>query len=110
MGLYSVLALTMRSRTREIGIRIAIGARPDLIARQFLSQALALGAAGIGVGTGAAWAATRLIGSWLYGVDAHDAASYAGATVVVVAAVLAAGYLPARRAAQVDPLSALRVE
>ena len=110
MGLYGVLALAMRSRTREIGIRIAIGARPRVILLQFLAQALRLGAAGIAAGIVAAWAATHLIGSWLYGVDTRDAISYAGATAVLAVAVVAAGYLPARRAARVDPILALRAE
>lgn len=108
LGLYSVLTLATRSRTREIGIRIAIGARPAVITRQFLAHALALGSAGIAAGIGAAWMAMRLIESWLYGVNSHDPRSYASAASVLLMAVLAAGYLPARRAARVDPLVALR--
>ena len=110
VGLYSVLALAIRSRTREIGIRIAIGARPREIARQFLRDALTLGATGIAIGLCAAWIAMQLIVEWLYGVDAHDAVAFASAAGAVFVTVVAAGYMPARRASHVDPVVALRAE
>ena len=110
IGLYSVLALAMRSRTREIGIRIAIGARPQEIARQFMRDALTLGAVGMMIGLVAAWVAMRLIAAWLYGVAAWDAAAFAMAAGAVLLTVIAAGYLPARRAACVDPIIALRAD
>lgn len=108
IGLYSVLALAMRSRTREIGIRIAIGARPVEIAREFLRDALTLGGLGIAIGLVAAWIAIQLVASWLYGVEPHDGATYLAAVAAVLLTVLAAGYFPARRASHVDPIAALR--
>jgi predicted permease len=110
IGLYSVLALAMRSRTREIGIRVAIGATPREIARQFMRDALSLGAFGISVGVAAAWIATRLIAAWLYGVAAWNATALAIAAGAVLMTVIAAGYLPARRAARIDPIVALRAD
>jgi ABC-type antimicrobial peptide transport system permease subunit len=100
----------MRSRTREIGIRIAIGARPQEIARQFMRDALTLAAVGMMIGLVAAWAGMRLIATWLYGVPAWDAAAFAMAAGAVLLTALAAGYLPARRAACVDPIIALRAD
>jgi putative ABC transport system permease protein len=110
IGLYTVLSLAIRSRTREIGIRIAIGARPRDIARQFLRDALTLAMSGIAIGLAAAWVAMRLIVSLLYGVSAHDFGAFGAAAALVLVTAIAAGYLPARRAARVDPILALRAE
>jgi hypothetical protein len=108
MGLYCVLALTLRNRVREIGIRIAIGARPGDIARQFLGHALALGLAGVAAGLAGAWMAARFIASWLYGVDAHDGGAFAFAAGLLLVVTLVAGVVPAARAARLDPIAALR--
>src|SRR5690348_16606228 len=110
IGLYAVLALAIRSRTREIGIRIAIGARPADIARQFLRDALTLGMSGVAIGLASAWVAMRLLVTLLYGVSAHDLAAFSVAAAVVLVTAVAAGYLPARRAGRVDPILALRAE
>jgi ABC-type antimicrobial peptide transport system permease subunit len=110
IGLYSVVALAMRSRTREIGIRIAIGAKPQEIARQFMRDALTLGAFGVATGLIAAWIAMRLISAWLYGIAAWDPTALAIASGAVLMTTVAAGYLPARRAARVDPIVALRAD
>src|SRR5579872_7143912 len=95
IGLYCVLGLTMRSRVREIGIRIAIGARPGAIAGQFLTQALALGLAGIATGLLGAWVVAHSIASWLYGVNAHDAGAFADAAGVLLAITLLGSVVPA---------------
>jgi predicted permease len=108
MGLYCVLALTMRSRIREIGIRIAIGAQPREIAGQFLRQALALGLAGVGTGLAGAWVAAQFIAAWLYGVNAHDTGAFAFGAGVLLVVTLLAGVMPAARAARLDPIVALR--
>jgi macrolide transport system ATP-binding/permease protein len=110
IALYSSLALSVRRRTREIGIRLAIGARPQTIARGFLKNALTLSAVGIGAGLVAAWIAMQLIQTWLYGVDAHRLSAFATAVAVLVVTTLLAAYVPSRRAAHVDPLVALRDE
>jgi predicted lysophospholipase L1 biosynthesis ABC-type transport system permease subunit len=108
IGLYSVIALAVRARTREIGVRMALGASPGNVVRVFLDQALMLAAAGIIGGLGLAWVATRLLQAWLYGVAAHDPATFAGGASLVLATAIVAGYLPARRAALLDPIAALR--
>jgi hypothetical protein len=108
MGLYCVLGLTMRSRVREIGIRMAIGARPGEIAGQFLTHALVLGLAGIATGLIGASIAAHSIASWLYGVNAYDAGAFADAAGVLLAVTLLGSVVPAARAARLDPIVALR--
>jgi predicted permease len=110
VGLYSVIALAVRSRTREIGVRIALGASPCTVTRSFVDQAVVLGAAGIIVGLVMASMATRVLRAWLYGVAPHDAVTFAAGAAFLLVTVVVAGYLPARRAAHLDPISALRHE
>jgi ABC-type antimicrobial peptide transport system permease subunit len=109
-GLYGVVAHAVSKRTREIGVRVALGARSVDIVRLVLSQGLALVAAGLGIGFGLAFLATRLLVSLLYGVSSHDLLSYLGVTALFLAVAGLAILLPARRALRVDPVVALRSE
>jgi putative ABC transport system permease protein len=109
-GIGGVMALAVSLRTHEIGVRMAIGARPAEIVRMILSQGMGLALAGVMIGVAGAFALTRTVRSFLFGVTPNDPATFLGVAAVLAAAALAACYLPARRAAQVDPLRALHTE
>jgi putative ABC transport system permease protein len=109
-GIGGVMALAVSQRTHEIGVRMAIGARPSEIVRMILSQGMGLALAGVAIGVAAAFALTSAVKSFLFGVTPNDPATFLGVAAVLALAALAACYLPARRAAQVDPLRALRTE
>ncbi len=108
LGVYGVLAFLVSRRTREIGIRLALGARPYEVSLMVLKEGGKLTGLGIAIGVTAALAVTRLLSTELHGVNAHDPLTYAGVTLVVGAAALAACYVPTRRATRVDPLISLR--
>ncbi len=110
VGLYSVIAATAAQRTPEIGMRMALGATRRDIVSLIVKQGLGMTVAGIGIGLGVALGVTQLFKSLLVGVSATDGVSYIGTTTLLVIVALAATYLPARRAAAVDPLAALRAE
>ena len=110
LGVFGVLSFLVTQRTRELGIRIALGAAPSQVRRLVVGQGLGLVITGIGFGLGGAVAPTRYMESLLYGVTATDPITYAGVAVVLAAAALIASYLPARRATRVDPILALRAE
>ena len=110
IGIYGVIAYVVAQRTREIGIRSALGAEPRELAKMFLRHGLALSAIGAAVGIVAAVALARLMSSLLFGVSPLDPAAYLAALVVIVLAAALATYLPARRAAQLDPIETLRAE
>jgi macrolide transport system ATP-binding/permease protein len=110
VGLYSVIAANAVQRTPEIGMRMALGASRRDIVSLILRQGLGMALAGVGIGLVAAFGVTRLFKTLLLGVSATDGVSYAGTTALLVLIALAASYLPARRAAGVDPLEALRHE
>ena len=105
-----MLAYVVAQRTREIGIRAALGARPRQLEQMFLRQGLALTGVGLAIGVVAAMAVGRLLSSLLFGVGPTDVAAYAAALGVTVAAAALASYVPARRAAKIDPNETLRAE
>jgi len=110
IGIYGVTSYAVSRRTREIGIRIALGADRAMVVRLMLRQGLFLAAVGVALGVVAAGVASRLIESLLFGVSGPDPVTF-GATCALFAVVtLVATYIPARRASRVDPLSALRIE
>ena len=110
IGLYGVIAYSVSQRTREIGIRMALGARQGLIYRMVLGESARLTAGGIVCGLLASLGAATMMRSLLFGVEGWDLATFGGVAAVLAVAALAAGFLPARRAAAVDPNSALRIE
>ncbi len=110
VGLYGVIAYLASRRTREIGIRMALGARPVDVLLQVLRQGGGFAVTGIAIGLLAAAAAARLLGSMLYGVSSHDPLTYAASGILVLAVALVATYLPARRASRIDPIQALRCD
>ena len=108
VGLYGVTAFAVARRTREIGIRMALGAQRASVAAMVLRQGAVLAALGLAAGTAAALALSRTLASLLYGIGPHDPATFAAVVGLLAAAALGACYLPARRAARLDPTRALR--
>jgi len=110
IGLYAALAFSVARRTREIGVRIALGATASRIRRSVMRDALTQTFAGLAVGVAAAVALGRVLRSQLFGLSALDPLVLAGAAAVLLAAAALAAWLPARRASSVDPMTALRTE
>lgn len=110
VGIYGTLAYLVSQRTHEIGIRMALGAHTAEITRMVVGRGVAVGAAGVAVGLAGALALTRVLAHLLFGVTTTDPVTYVVVPVVLIAAALLASYLPARRAARVDPMVALRAE
>ena len=108
IGLYGVVAYAVGRRTREIGIRMAVGAKPLDVLRMVLTQGLGFTLAGLGIGLFAAFFASRALAGFVVGVSPHDPAIFIGVAVILTAVMLTASWLPARRAARIDPLLALR--
>ena len=110
VGLYGLIAYSTTQRTSEIGVRLAIGAQRSDVIRLVLFEGARLAIAGIVLGLAGSYWASRLLSTFLYGVTTTDLTAFAGAAIALFLVALAATYLPARRAALVDPMTALRAE
>ena len=108
VGLYGIIAFSVAQRTREIGIRMAVGARPSTVVRLVLRQGLALVAVGLVVGTLLGAVATRIVAGALYGVSVADPLAWGAAAAVLLGAAMLANAVPAFRAVRIDPVKALR--
>jgi predicted permease len=110
IGIYGVVSYTVSQRSREVGVRVAVGAERHQVTALFLRDGLLLAGLGIAIGLGAAAGLARLMSALLFGVSALDWATYAAAAAVLLLACALASYLPARRAATIDPMETLRAE
>jgi putative ABC transport system permease protein len=110
LGVYGVVSYTVIRRTREIGIRVALGAQRTNVLRMVLWQGLALGVLGVIIGTAGGMALAKVIATQLFELKATDPATYVGAALLMIGVACAACYIPARRAMKVDPIVALRHE
>jgi predicted permease len=110
VGLYGVMSYGVNRRTREIGIRMALGAWPGLVEGLIVRRGMILAAIALGLGWPAAWMLSKLAASFLYGIRPHDAVTFAVVPVLLALIALAACWIPARRAARINPTEALRME
>jgi putative ABC transport system permease protein len=110
VGIYSVISYSVTQRTQEVGVRMALGAQPGDVIRLILKQGLALTLIGVAAGVLGALAAARVMFGLLYGVTATDPATFVAISLLLAIVAMLACYLPARRAARVEPIAALRHE
>jgi predicted permease len=109
LGIYAVISYSVSQRTQEIGIRMALGASAETLQKSILLQTLGLAGIGMVVGVVASWALARMLSALLFGVTSSDPVTFAGMLVILTVVAALAGYLPARRASRIDPMSALRM-
>jgi ABC-type antimicrobial peptide transport system permease subunit len=110
IGVHGILAYAVSQRRRELGVRLALGAKRADVIRMVLGQGAQLVVSGVTLGLGVALLATRLLGSLLFGVQPTDALTFGAVTIVVMAVALLAAWLPARRATAIDPAITLRID
>ena len=110
VGIYGIMAYAVVQRTSEIGLRLALGAIPGQVWAMVLREASWISAIGIAIGLGAAFVLARFVRSMLYGVTASDPLTFSGTALLLLVIALGAAWVPARRAANVDPMVALRYE
>jgi ABC-type antimicrobial peptide transport system permease subunit len=110
VGLYGVIAYSVSQRTHEFGIRMALGAQKRDVLKLILTQGMSLTLIGVGIGIAGAFALTHFLSSLLYGVKPDDPLTFAAVALLLIVVAFFAGYIPARRAAKVDPMIALRYE
>jgi len=108
VGIYGVIAYFVTQRTHEIGVRMALGAGGGTVQWMVVRQGLILGAIGVVVGTAVSYAASRFVGTLMFGITAHDPKTFAVVAATLTAVAVVASYVPARRATRIDPLEALR--
>ena len=110
VGVYGVMSYSLSQRTRELGVRMALGAEARDVLGMVLRHGVGLASIGIGLGLVAAFGLSRFLGSMLYGISPTDPVTLAGISIFMLLVVLAACYIPARRATRIDPMTALRFE
>jgi ABC-type antimicrobial peptide transport system permease subunit len=110
IGIYGVLAYSVNQRTQEIGVRMALGAHRANILHLIIREGMTIALIGAGIGLVGALGFAKMLSSLVYGVSVHDAATFAGVALVLIIVTLAACAIPARRAARVDPMAALRLD
>ena len=108
VGVYGMIAHVVSQRTREMGVRVALGAHPTAVKRMVLKEGLRLAIVGVGIGLASSIGATRLMAGFFFGVSRNDPMTMAIVSATIVSVALLACYVPARRAAAVDPIEALR--
>ena len=108
VGIYGVISYFVTQRTRELGVRMALGASTGSVRWMIVRQGLTLGALGVAIGSVVSYGATRLMRNQIFGVTTHDPVTFTLVSALLVCTAVAASYLPARRATRIDPLEALR--
>jgi putative ABC transport system permease protein len=110
IGIYGVMSYSVRERSHELGLRMALGAQPKHVVRLVLGQAMTLSFLGVVVGLAASFAAVPLLARFLYGVKPHDVPTVVLVASLLIAVTLFASYIPARHATEIDPMETLRRE